>query len=103
MNDVYRKFGEVAEATQLLETELGNLLLLYKGVEAGLFEIKNPMAATQILEQINRNTLGQLLWQLRGNYNDLDALESLLNVAKAECTIKPSMPIKRSCSSQALI
>lgn len=84
LNEVYRKFGEVSEAAQLLETELGNLLLLHKGVEAGLFENKNPEAAVRILEQINRNTLGQVLWQLRGNYNDLDALESLLNVAKAE-------------------
>ncbi len=84
LNEVYRKFGEVSEAAQLLETELGNLLLLNKGVEAGLLENKNPEAAAQILEQINRNTLGQLLWGLCGKYNDLDALESLLNVAKSE-------------------
>jgi len=84
LNEVYRKFGEVSETAQLLETEIGNLLLLHKGVEAGLFETKNPDAAARILEQINRKTLGQLLWQLRGNYNDLDALENLLNVAKAE-------------------
>jgi hypothetical protein len=84
LNEVYRKFGEVSEAAQLLETELGNLLLLHKGVGAGLLENENPEAASRILEQINRNTLGQVLWQLRGNYNDLDALESLLNVAKAE-------------------
>ena len=84
LNEVYGKFGEVSEAAQLLETELGNLLLLHKGVEAGLFETKDPEAAARILDQINRNTLGQLLWQLRGNYNELDALESLLNVAKAE-------------------
>lgn len=84
LNEVYRKFGEVSEAAQLLETELGNLLLLHSGVEAGLFENKNPEAAARMFEQINRNTLGQLLWQLRGNYNDLDALESLFNVAKAE-------------------
>lgn len=84
LNEVYGKFGEVSEAAQLLETELGNLLLLHKGVEAGLFETKDPEAAARILDQINRNTLGQLLWQLHGNYNELDALESLLNVAKAE-------------------
>jgi len=69
LNEVYRKFGEVAEAAQLLETELGNLLLLHRGVEAGLLENKDPEAAARILEQINRNTLGQVLWQLRGNYN----------------------------------
>ena len=34
LNEVYRKFGEVAEAAQLFETELGNLLLLEKGIEA---------------------------------------------------------------------
>jgi hypothetical protein len=27
LNEVYRKFGEVAEAAQLLETELGNMLI----------------------------------------------------------------------------
>ena len=62
LNEVYRKFGEVSEAAQLLETELGNLLFLHKGGEADLFETKNPDAAARILEQINRNTLGQLLW-----------------------------------------
>ena len=84
LKEVYSKFGEVSEAAQLLETELGNLLLVHKGAEAGLFETKDPEAAEKILEQINRNTLGQLLWQLRGNYNELDALEALLMVAKAE-------------------
>jgi hypothetical protein len=28
LDDVYRKFGETAEAAQLLETELGTLLFL---------------------------------------------------------------------------
>ena len=84
LNEVYRKFGEVSEAAQLLETELGTLLLVHKGAEAGLFETKNPEAAARILDQVSRNTLGQLLWQLRGNYDELDALESLLTVAKAE-------------------
>jgi hypothetical protein len=28
LDDVYRKFGETAEAAQLLETELGNILLI---------------------------------------------------------------------------
>jgi len=84
LNAVYRKFGEVSEAAQLLETELGNLLLVHKGAEAGLFETKDPEAAARILEKINRNTLGQLLWQLRGSYDELDALEDLLTAAKAE-------------------
>jgi len=84
LNDVYCKYGEVSEAAQLLETELGNLLLLHKGIEAELFGTKDPNTATRVLEQINRNTLGQLLWQLLGNYDELDVLENLLNVAKTE-------------------
>jgi hypothetical protein len=30
LDDVYSKFGEAAEAAQLLETELGNMLLLVR-------------------------------------------------------------------------
>ena len=84
LNDVYRKFGEVSEAAQLLEIQLGTLLLLHNCVEAGLLENKNPVVAERFLEKINRNTLGQLLHNLRGKYDDLDSLESLLNVAKEE-------------------
>ena len=35
LDDVYRKFGETAEAAQLLETELGNLLLEHDCIEVG--------------------------------------------------------------------
>ncbi len=84
LDDVYRKFGEVAEAAQLLETGLGNLLLLYRAVEAGLLEDQDPEKAAQILEQINRSTLGQLLWQLRGTHDGLDELDELLTTAKLE-------------------
>lgn len=84
LNDVYRKFGELSEAVQLLETELGTLLLVHKCAEAGLFETKDSEAAARILDQVNRNTLGQLLWQLRGNYDELDALEDVLTIARAE-------------------
>jgi hypothetical protein len=84
LTEIYCKFGEISEAAQLLETQLGTLLLLHNCVEAGLFENKDPVAAEGFLEKINRNTLGQLLRNLHGKYNDLDALESLLNVAKEE-------------------
>jgi hypothetical protein len=45
LDDVYRKFGETAEAAQLLETQLGNMLLLSHGAEAGLFTEPNPEIA----------------------------------------------------------
>ena len=47
--DVYRKFGEVCEAAQLLETELGTLLLTHKCIDAGLLDRSNPHKATAII------------------------------------------------------
>jgi hypothetical protein len=38
LDEVYRKFGEVAEAAQLLETELGTIRLNAEGIEHDLFE-----------------------------------------------------------------
>ena len=84
LDDVYRKFGEVSEAAQLLETELGNLLLFNRAVEAELLENEDPDKAEKILEQVNRSTLGQLLWQLQGTHEGLDKLDDLLKKAKSE-------------------
>ncbi len=64
LDDVYRKFGEAAEAAQLLETQLGNLLLTHGCLGAGLLENPNPATATAIYDQINRRTLGQLICSL---------------------------------------
>ena len=36
LDDVYRKFGEVSEAAQLVETELGTLLLFPAAVAEGV-------------------------------------------------------------------
>jgi hypothetical protein len=35
LDDVYRKFGEVAEAVALLETDLGTMLMFFGIVEVG--------------------------------------------------------------------
>ena len=63
-DDVYRKFGETSEAAQLLETELGTLLLEGKLVEDGLLENPDPASATALYDRINRQTLGQLIRSL---------------------------------------
>jgi hypothetical protein len=42
LDDVFRKFGESAEAAQLLETELGTMLLLIRGTEEKLITEPNP-------------------------------------------------------------
>lgn len=78
LDDVYRKFGETSEAAQLLETELGNILLLIGAVEADLFEQPDPQRASNLYRKINRQTLGQLLRNAQGSTDTLDHLDALL-------------------------
>jgi len=61
LSDVYEKFGEVAEAAQLLETELGTMLLTHACLDADLIENPNSEKATDIYEKINKHTLGRLV------------------------------------------
>src|SRR5262245_59477190 len=65
LDDVYQKFGFVAEAAQLLETELGSLLLLLVGVEENLISVPNPALAAEVYEKIDKHTLGQLITKLK--------------------------------------
>jgi hypothetical protein len=60
LDDVYRIFGETSEASQLLETELGNILIKIGIAEANLLTEKNPERASELFKK-NRQTLGQLL------------------------------------------
>jgi hypothetical protein len=82
LDDVFRKFGETAEAAQLLETELGNLLMMARCIDAGLLENKNPALAGDILDSVNRQTLGQLLKSANNHLQSLDSLDSLLTEAR---------------------
>jgi hypothetical protein len=81
LDEVYRKFGEVSEAAQLLETELGNMLFLHSGVAAGLLETTDPGQARELLTFVNRQTLGQLLKSLHRSTDSLVELEALLATA----------------------
>jgi len=78
LDDVYRKFGETAEAAQLLETELGNMLLAARASVEDLFGNSDRTRAADILQAIDKQTLGQLLKNLKGNYPSLDDVESFL-------------------------
>ena len=62
LDDVYRKYGETSEAAQLLETQLGNLLLAHEYIDAGLLE--DPDRATAIYRRITKQTLGRLIRSL---------------------------------------
>lgn len=84
LDDVYRKFGEVAEAAQLLETELGSMLLFVSAADDGLLTEPNPRRASDLLSKINRHTLGQLLKSLNSKTQSLDQLEALLSNALDE-------------------
>lgn len=83
LDDIYQKFGQTAEAAQLLETHLGTMLLFSRGAEKGLFNEPNPEIASHIHDTINRQTLGQLIKGLN-KPQSLDALEALLSGALQE-------------------
>ena len=65
---LYAKYGETAEAAQLFETDLGTLLLCVRGLEQGWHAEPDAEAATKLLHDIDRSTLGQLLAKLRVSF-----------------------------------
>jgi hypothetical protein len=86
LDDVYCKFGFVAEAAQLIETELGTALLFYDIVDAELIshetlKVTDRVAAQEIAARIDRQTFGQLLKNNKKYRGELDALEPLLSDA----------------------
>ena len=87
LDDVYCKFGEVSEAAQLVETELGTVLLFFGVVDEGLItptlEVDGERA-TELLGRINRQTLGQLLKNTKRHTDALNQLEPLLSAALDE-------------------
>ncbi len=83
LDEVYRKFGEVSEAAQLLETELGNLLLRHEFIDADLLEHPNPNRATTIYDKVNKRTLGRLIRSLDPIAESIEGLEQLLSDALA--------------------
>lgn len=84
LDDVYCKFGFTAEAAQLLETQLGNMLLSHHVIEDDLIGGNDPERARAIWNSINRQTLGQLLKNLNNRTQSLDGLNDLLlNAIKA--------------------
>jgi len=82
--DVYAKFGEVAEAAQLLETELGNLLLSEAIDMHGFRKTQNKVLAKKLIGEIDRKTLGQLIQALNKGRQPDEAFQGLLAVALNE-------------------
>lgn len=84
LGDVYRKFGEVSEAAQLLETELGNIVLMVGLVESDLLVKPDKKLASAIFQKVNRQTLGQLLNSASSSVESVAQLEELLIRARDE-------------------
>jgi hypothetical protein len=65
LDDIYRKFGECAYVGQLLETEIGNILLvIHHAVESDLFVLEKREEAAEIYARINKSALGQVLGKI---------------------------------------
>jgi hypothetical protein len=84
LSDVYAKFGEAAEAAQLLETEVGNMLLWVRVAEHDLLNKRDPALARKIFSDVDRKTLGQLILAVRAKMPAPENLEELLSGALQE-------------------
>jgi len=84
IDDIYCKFGFVAEAAQLLETELGTQLLRAEAIEADIIENPNSNVATTIYSKINKYTLGRLINNSKIKISSIEKLEGLLAAALVE-------------------
>jgi len=82
--EVYAKFGEAAEAAQLLETEIGNVLLSAAIERHGLQKTQDKALAKKILNDVDAKTLGQLVLALKSVRKPNEALEGLLTIALSE-------------------
>jgi len=64
-HELYAKYGIAAEAAQLFETELSTLLLALRGLENDWHVVPNAAAAREVLNSIDRSTLGRVLNDLK--------------------------------------
>jgi hypothetical protein len=90
LEDIHRKFGEAAEAAQVVETDLGTMLLFLAAVKEGIitataeaFEIDGQRAA-DLLGRVDRQTLGTLIKNVNANTQSLDQIEAILLAALKE-------------------
>lgn len=84
LSEVYAKFGESAEAAQLLETELGNMLLWLHIEEHDLRNKPDKSLGWRIFNDVDHKTLGQLIRALQAKAAVRYDLESLLRKALQE-------------------
>jgi hypothetical protein len=81
--ELYAKFGVTAEAAQLLETDLGTIVLVVEGWKNGWHVRAEPERATEFYERLNRKTLGQLLREVKLHIQFDDAIAEKLEIGLA--------------------
>src|SRR5262245_45311986 len=64
-DEIYSKFGSTAEAAQLLETALGNAILLIETLNGDWHLSPKPEEAWALLDRVERSTLGSLLTEIQ--------------------------------------
>jgi len=84
IEQVHQQFGNAAEAAQLLETHLGNMMIDHQVHEENLINVKNPKRAKELLNEINKHTLGQLLRKLHQTGETFKPLAAQLEKALDE-------------------
>ncbi len=83
MNEVYKKFGEASELAQLLEHELGTLLIRIFGVSPNLVTDKPELAWT-LLDDEHRPTLNLFIRQQKGQHQEEQITQELNEAFKAQ-------------------
>ncbi|TCT58378.1 hypothetical protein [Vibrio crassostreae] len=83
MDEVYRKFGEASELAQLLEHELGTLLIRILGVSPNLVTDKPELAWT-LLDDEHRPALNLFIRQQKGQHDDEQTVLALNEAFKAQ-------------------
>lgn len=81
--ELYAKFGVTAEAAQLLETDLGTILLAVEGWKNGWHISPDSERATEFYERLNRKTLDQLMGDVRRYIQFDDAITEKLETGLA--------------------
>lgn len=80
-HELYARFGITAEAAQLFESELGTSLLALRGLENDWHIVLAGTAAREVLDHIDRSTLGRVLNDLKRRITIEGDLEQTFSAA----------------------
>jgi hypothetical protein len=78
LDQIYWKFGYAAEAAQLLEVELGNMLITHGVINENLVDQPNPERAAELVREINKRTVGQVVNKLKAKNQSVANLQDVL-------------------------